>query len=114
MNFRVSAEWDDTRTLDEMIEKSKFAFFYKKKDSNALPGDGFGRPHLVFEETKTGLVFSTLEDCGAGLIPNSDGISGHEFISEAAKTFDLLIFKDTKECIAEYLRLNNLASHILS
>lgn len=112
IKLKVSPEWDDTRTFNEICSQSKFSYLCKLKGKDKLaPGD-YGKPHLVTEQTEKGLVFTQIEAFGGAFV-DGDGIAGHGFVSEINKSFDLCIYLDAKECVKVYFELCGLDEYIL-
>jgi hypothetical protein len=102
--MKVSKNWNHIKSFDEVCKETKFSYFYKLGE-NLAPGD-YQYPHLVSSQNEIGLIFTSIEWLD-GLSYRGDGISGHGFVNEANKDFEIQIYLDAKECIREYLNLLN-------
>ena len=112
MTFKISDNWDDTRTFEQICESAKFSYFFKKRTGELASGD-YQYPHLVMSQNEKHLEFTSIE-CVGGLMVRGDGYAGHGFVFEANKDFEMVVYLDAKECIRDYLTLSNQSEYILN
>lgn len=110
--FKISDEWDDVRTFDEICEKSKFTYYWCHIEQDSLaPGDN-GKPHIVLEDTGDFLRGVTIEVNG-GIAVDGEFSAGKQFVKEVSKDYDLYLEKDARKAIAAYLIQSNAEEFIL-